>query len=124
MIVTAIAAQKRSNSSGVMPSTVVNAAMDVQGGAGIVRGPRNVLAHAYQAVPIGITVEGANILTRTMIIYGQGAIRCHPFAREEMDSAADRDMPRFDRAFFGHVGFVFANATRALLLGLSGGRPG
>ncbi|HYQ96606.1 MAG TPA: acyl-CoA dehydrogenase, partial [Candidatus Eisenbacteria bacterium] len=64
--------------------TVVNAAMDIQAGAGISRGPRNVLANAYMAVPIGITVEGANILTRTLIIFGQGAIRCHPYVRTEM----------------------------------------
>jgi acyl-CoA dehydrogenase len=55
--------------------------MDVRAGAAIMRGPRNILARAYAAIPIGITVEGANILTRSMIVYGQGALRCHPFAR-------------------------------------------
>ncbi len=100
---------------------VVNDAMDVVGGSGICRGPRNILAGSYQAIPIGITVEGANILTRTMIIYGQGAIRCHPWVQKEMAAVAARDASAFDRAFFGHVGFVFQGAARSLLLGLSGG---
>jgi acyl-CoA dehydrogenase len=101
---------------------VVADAMDVRAGAAIMRGPRNVLARAHQSVPIGITVEGANILTRSMIIFGQGAIRCHPFALEEMEACAARDVARFDRAFFGHVGFVLSNAARALWLGLTGAR--
>ncbi|MCB9667567.1 MAG: acyl-CoA dehydrogenase [Myxococcales bacterium] len=102
--------------------SVVNDAMDIRAGAGICRGPRNMLANAYVAAPIGITVEGANILTRSMIIYGQGAIRCHPFVREEMLSVPAGDVRMFDRAFFGHVGFVLSNVTRALVLGLTGGR--
>jgi acyl-CoA dehydrogenase len=101
---------------------VVNDAMDIRAGAAIMRGPRNILARAYQSAPIGITVEGANILTRSMIIYGQGAIRCHPYAQAEMRAAAEDDLAAFDRAFWGHVGFVASNAVRALLLGLSGGR--
>jgi len=101
---------------------VVADAMDVRAGAAICRGPRNVLAHMHQAVPIGITVEGANILTRSMIIYGQGAIRCHPFVQREMQAAADGDLPGFDTAFFGHVGYVIAGAFRVLLLGLTDGR--
>jgi acyl-CoA dehydrogenase len=101
---------------------VVNDAMDIRAGAAICRGPRNILAPAYQAVPIGITVEGANILTRSMIIYGQGAIRCHPFVQEEMRAVAEGDAARFDRAFFGHVGFVFTNVARAFLLALTGAR--
>ncbi len=102
--------------------TVVNAAMDIRAGAAICRGPRNILAHAYQAVPIGITVEGANILTRSMIIYGQGAIRSHPYAQEEIRAVAEGDVARFDRAFFAHIGHVASSATRALLLGLTNGR--
>ena len=98
---------------------VVNDAMDVTGGAGICRGPRNVLAAAYAAVPIGITVEGANILTRSMIVFGQGAIRCHPFALKEMRAAAARDVAAFDAAFFGHLGFVARNAARSFVLGLA-----
>ncbi len=101
--------------------SVVNDAMDIRAGAGICRGPRNMLAHAYVAAPIGITVEGANILTRSMIIYGQGAIRCHPFVRDEMLSVPLRDLPKFDRAFFGHLAFVATNTARALILGLTGG---
>ncbi len=101
---------------------VINDAMDIRAGAAICLGPRNILAHAYQAVPVGITVEGANILTRSMIIYGQGAIRCHPYVQEEMRSAEEGDVARFDRAFFGHVGHVVCNAARSLLLGLTNGR--
>ncbi|MCH7823900.1 MAG: DUF1974 domain-containing protein, partial [Acidobacteria bacterium] len=97
-------------------------AMDIRAGAAVCRGPRNILARAYQAVPIAITVEGANILTRSMIIYGQGAIRSHAYAQEEIEAVAENDLARFDRAFFGHVGSVFRNATRALLLGLTNGR--
>lgn len=101
---------------------VVANAMDIRAGAAICRGPRNVLAHAHQAVPIGITVEGANILTRSMIIYGQGAIRSHPYVQDEMRAVAQRDAARFDRAFFGHLGHVATNTVRAALLGLSDGR--
>jgi acyl-CoA dehydrogenase len=97
--------------------TVVNDAMDVVGGAGICRGPQNMLAHGYQALPIGITVEGANILTRSMIIFGQGALRCHPFAKDEVAAFERRDGAALQEAFFGHVGFVFHNAARALVLG-------
>jgi len=97
-------------------------AMDVRAGAAIVRGPRNVLARAWSGVPIGITVEGANILTRSMIIYGQGAIRCHPWVQQEMEAAERRDAVAFDRALFGHVGFVLRSAVRAFALGVSGGR--
>ncbi|HXI02633.1 MAG TPA: acyl-CoA dehydrogenase, partial [Candidatus Saccharimonadales bacterium] len=102
--------------------SVVNDAMDIVAGAGICRGPRNTLALAYQALPIAITVEGANILTRSMIIFGQGSIRSHPFVQEEIRAVEARDVRRFDRAFFGHAGAFFSNATRALVLGLTGGR--
>ncbi len=100
---------------------VINDAMDVQGGAGISKGPRNTLAHTYQCVPIGITVEGANILTRTMIIFGQGAIRCHPYALKEVEAAQARDVEKFDDAFFGHVNFIAQNAVRTAVLSLTGG---
>jgi acyl-CoA dehydrogenase len=104
--------------------TVVDDGMDILGGAGISRGPKNALARLYQAAPIGITVEGANILSRSLIIYGQGAIRCHPYVHDEMESVAAHDLPRFDAAFFGHVNFTCGNAARALLLGLvDGGVP-
>jgi len=101
---------------------VVTDAMDVTGGAGICKGPRNVLAAAYIATPIGITVEGANILTRSMIVFGQGAIRCHPFALKEMEAAAAKDAAALDRSFFGHVGFVATNSVRSIVLGLTGAR--
>ena len=101
---------------------VINDAMDIRAGAAICLGPRNVLAHAYQAVPVGITVEGANILTRSMIIYGQGAIRCHPYVQAEMQAAAENDTAKFDLAFFGHVGHVVSNAVRSVLLGMTNGR--
>jgi acyl-CoA dehydrogenase len=102
--------------------SVINDAMDIRAGSAIQRGPRNELGRVYAAVPVGITVEGANILTRSMIIYGQGAIRCHPFALEEIRAFGKGDLAGFDRAFFGHVGHVFSTACRALLLGLSAGR--
>lgn len=104
---------------------VINDAMDVHGGKGICMGPSNYLAQGYMEMPISITVEGANILTRSMIIYGQGAIRCHPYILPELTSAKDPDqklsLMHFDRAFFAHVGFMFSNKVRSLLLGLSHG---
>ncbi len=105
---------------------VVDAAMDIQGGSGICLGPRNLLARAYQGVPIGITVEGANILTRTMIVFGQGAMRCHPFLVAEMQAAkledAHQRLQEFDRALFGHIGYLFANVARSVFLGITRGR--
>jgi acyl-CoA dehydrogenase len=101
---------------------VVTDAMDIRAGAAIQRGPRNTLARAWDAVPIGITVEGANILTRSMIIYGQGAIRCHPFVQHEIASIANNDLKKFDKAIFGHVNLLVRNATRAKLLAWSGSR--
>ncbi|HEX7071449.1 MAG TPA: acyl-CoA dehydrogenase, partial [Rhodothermales bacterium] len=100
---------------------VVNDGMDVLGGNGIARGPRNLLAGAYAGAPIGITVEGANILTRTLIIFGQGAIRCHPYALREIKAIAANDAVEFDRAFWGHVGHIIRNKCRALVLSLSRG---
>lgn len=102
----------------------VNDAMDIQGGSGICLGPRNLLGRGYQAVPISITVEGANILTRSLIIYGQGAIRCHPYVLEEMRAAADTGhgaLERFDRALLAHLGFVLGNLSRMVFLGLTHG---
>ncbi len=103
---------------------IINDSMDVVGGAGICLGPRNILGRAYQAVPISITVEGANILTRSMIIFGQGAIRSHPYIFEEM-SALDEDnwedsVKKFDAAFFAHIRFFISNYTRSFLHGLTG----
>ncbi|MGE0355537.1 MAG: acyl-CoA dehydrogenase [Burkholderiales bacterium] len=102
--------------------SVINDAMDVHGGKGICMGPSNYLGRAYQTLPIAITVEGANILTRSLIIFGQGAIRCHPWVLKEMRAAAGDDLESFDRAFWGHVAFTLGNGARALWLGLTGGK--
>lgn len=105
---------------------LINDAMDVQGGSGICLGPRNHLGRVYQALPISITVEGANILTRNLIIFGQGALRCHPYVLTEIQAAADADPVRgvreFDHALFGHARLLLSNASRALLHGLTGAR--
>ncbi len=97
-------------------------AMDILGGAGICRGPRNVMARPYMSVPIAITVEGANILTRSLIVFGQGAIRCHPFLQAEVDAIAAGDVKAFDRAMFGHINHFARNSVRSLVLGLTDGR--
>ncbi|MCB1826979.1 MAG: acyl-CoA dehydrogenase, partial [Coxiellaceae bacterium] len=106
--------------------TVINDAMDVHGGKGICMGPNNYLAQNYIETPIGITVEGANILTRSMMIYGQGAIRCHPYLLKEIEAASNNDTKQatvdFDRAFFSHIGFMISNKVRSFCLGLSNGR--
>lgn len=103
-----------------MARQVGNDAMDVHGGKGIQLGPKNYLGRGYQSIPIAITVEGANILTRNLMIYGQGAIRCHPFVLKEMTAA---DLPdeaealrEFDTAVWGHIGFAISNAVRAFVL--------
>ncbi|OJS98837.1 acyl-CoA dehydrogenase [Marinobacter nauticus] len=104
---------------------VINHAMDVVAGRGVITGPRNFLARAYQAVPIGITVEGANILTRSLMIFGQGAIRCHPFIVEEIEAAGmedeDKAAKQFDGIFYRHLAHTTRNALRAFVLGLSKG---
>ncbi len=106
-----------------MGRQVADDAMDVQGGKGIMLGPNNYLARGYQAVPIAITVEGANILTRNLMIFGQGAIRCHPFVMREMTAARNPDrkagVDEFDRALFGHMGFAISNAVRSLVMALT-----
>jgi acyl-CoA dehydrogenase len=106
--------------------TVINDAMDIHGGRGICDGPSNYLHATYRAVPIAITVEGANILTRSMIIFGQGAIRCHPHVLNEMLAVRnpddDQGLRDFDREFFGHIGFTLSNAARSFVLGLTGSR--
>ncbi|MEE9451421.1 MAG: acyl-CoA dehydrogenase, partial [Gammaproteobacteria bacterium] len=95
------------------------AAMDIHGGKGICLGPRNYLARGYQAMPISITVEGANILTRSFIIFGQGVIRCHPYMMTEMESIASNDVARFDRAFFAHIGYMISRKVRLFFLNLT-----
>ncbi len=102
---------------------VANDAMDVHGGKGVCLGPKNYLGRGYQAVPIAITVEGANILTRNLIIFGQGAVRCHPYVLREMNAAKDpnreRGLAEFDQALFGHIGFTMSNAARSLVMALT-----
>ena len=98
----------------------VDAGMDVIGGKGICLGPQNFLGQAYQQIPVGITVEGANILTRSLILFGQGAIRCHPFVLAEMRAAQENDADAFDKALWGHVGYTSSNAARAIGMGLTG----
>ncbi|GLS05562.1 acyl-CoA dehydrogenase [Chitiniphilus shinanonensis] len=100
----------------------INDAMDVHAGKAVCIGPRNYLAQGYQAVPVAITVEGANILTRSMIIFGQGAIRCHPFVLRELRAAMANDAVEFDDAVIGHIGFVISNKARAFVMGLTGAR--
>ncbi|MEZ9238393.1 acyl-CoA dehydrogenase, partial [Vibrio splendidus] len=100
-------------------------AMDIVGGKGICLGPSNFLARSYQGAPIAITVEGANILTRSMIIYGQGAIRCHPYVLNEMEAAYSESsdaLDKFDSALAGHVSFTMSNLVRSVWFGLTDGR--
>ncbi|MDR9415757.1 MAG: acyl-CoA dehydrogenase [Gracilimonas sp.] len=101
---------------------IVNDAMDIVGGAGISRGPRNIFASNYTAMPIAITVEGANILTRTLMIFGQGAIRCHPYAYNEIDALMNKDTKKFDDNFWKHIGHVVKNMIRAIVLSVSRGK--
>ncbi len=104
----------------------VNDAMDIHGGKGICLGSNNYLARAYQGAPIAITVEGANILTRSMIIYGQGAIRCHPYLLAELEAASNSDEEQalndFDHALFGHIGFTLSNLIRSKWFSFTGAR--
>ncbi|HEV7612008.1 MAG TPA: acyl-CoA dehydrogenase [Steroidobacteraceae bacterium] len=102
---------------------IANDAMDVHGGKGICLGPKNYLGRGYQIVPVAITVEGANILTRSLIIFGQGAVRCHPFVLKEMNAARNPEraagVAQFDGALMGHIGFAISNAARSLVLGIT-----
>jgi acyl-CoA dehydrogenase len=109
-----------------MGRQVANDAMDVHGGKGICLGPHNYLGRGYQIVPVAITVEGANLLTRNLIIFGQGAVRCHPFVLREMNAARNPDRARgvddFDRALFAHIGFTLSNAVRSFIMALTHAR--
>jgi acyl-CoA dehydrogenase len=106
-----------------MARQIITDAMDVHGGKGIIMGPRNYLGRGWQGAPIWITVEGANILTRSMMIFGQGAIRCHPYVLKEMQAARMEDkvkgLEEFDKHLFGHIGYSIGNAVRSMVLGLS-----
>ena len=101
---------------------VINDAMDIHGGKGICLGPNNYLGRAYQMIPVAITVEGANILTRSLIIFGQGAIRCHPWVLKEMKAAGEDSLEKFDEAFWEHIKFTVSNAARSMWTGITGGR--
>ncbi|MEJ5209659.1 acyl-CoA dehydrogenase [Denitratimonas sp. CY0512] len=102
--------------------------MDVLGGKGVILGPKNFAGRNWQAAPISITVEGANIMTRCLMIFGQGAIRCHPWVLQEMQAARHPDpetrLREFDRTLFGHIGFAVSNAVRSLVMGLTGATLG
>lgn len=102
---------------------VLNSSMDIHGGHGICMGPRNHLARAYELIPVGITVEGANILTRTMIIFGQGAMRSHPYLLKEVKAVHSKDQVQgvkdFDNALFAHLGFIFSNVVRSFWLAIT-----
>jgi acyl-CoA dehydrogenase len=97
-------------------------AMDIHGGRGIVMGPRNYLAVPWQQLPVAITVEGANIMTRSLIIFGQGAIRCHPYVYNEMDAVARDDLDDFDRQLWGHLGYAINRGVRAFAQAWTGAR--
>jgi acyl-CoA dehydrogenase len=107
---------------------VAGHAMDVLGGKGVQLGPNNYAGRAWQGVPIAITVEGANIMTRSLMIFGQGAIRCHPYVLKEMQALSITDrgeqLKTFDRLLFGHIGFGLSNAVRSFVMGLTGSRLG
>jgi len=109
-----------------MAREVITDAMDVHGGKGVILGPKNYLGRGWQGVPVAITVEGTNILTRNLMIFGQGAIRCHPYVLKEMEAAKIEDkrerIERFDELLFSHVGYSIRNAVRSLVLGLSFGK--
>lgn len=99
----------------------VNDAMDIQGGAAICRGPKNIFARGYDAIPVGITVEGSNTLTRSMIIFGQGAIRCHKHMQNLVESLADNDVKKFDLALFGWMNDMAKHKVRSFFYGVTGG---
>lgn len=97
-------------------------AMDIHGGKGICLGPNNYLGRGYEGAPISITVEGANILTRSLIIFGQGAIRCHPYVLKELESVRDNNLRAFDQAIWGHASFFFANLVKSLTFAITDAR--
>jgi acyl-CoA dehydrogenase len=111
-----------------MARQVAADAMDIHGGKGVILGPRNYLGRGWQAAPISITVEGANIMTRSLMIFGQGAIRCHPWVLKEMQAAQNPDRAQglrdFDTNLFGHIGFAISNAVRSLWFGLTTAKVG
>jgi acyl-CoA dehydrogenase len=107
---------------------IVDDSMDIHGGKGICLGPNNWVGRGYQVIPVGITVEGANILTRTLIIFGQGAIRCHPYVLREMRAAKEMKgveaSIEFDDAFTSHIGHTISNGVRTFVHGITSSRLG
>ncbi|WP_201632991.1 acyl-CoA dehydrogenase [Psychrobacter immobilis] len=105
--------------------SVVNDGMDVVGGRAVQMGPRNFLAIPYQSIPVSITVEGANILTRSLMIFGQGAMRCHPYLFDELQLLQSEDkesaLKEFDTLFFKHLGYTFNRGAKAFIAGYVGG---
>jgi len=99
----------------------VNDGMDIMGGRAIIRGPRNLLANAYFSTPISITVEGANIVTRSLIHFGQGAIMCHPYAYKEIEALERNNLKAFDYAFFCHINHLISNLVRSIVLSATRG---
>ncbi len=103
--------------------SAANDGMDVQSGKAVMVGPNNYLSQGYQGVPIGITVEGANILTRSLIIFGQGAMRCHPYVLKEIQAVRNENtaqgLIQFDQALFGHIGFTLSNMARSFWMGVT-----
>ena len=121
-IVTAIAKYHMTE----MGRTLLSDAMDIHAGKAIQLGPQNYLGHAYLGIPIAITVEGANILTRSLMIFGQGATRCHPYVLAELAAAAEPDpklgLNQFDQVLMKHIGFALSNCFVGTLQGLTAGR--
>jgi len=121
-VVTAIAKYHMTESA----RALLNDAMDIHGGRGVVQGERNYLASGFMSTPVSITVEGANILTRNLMIFGQGAVRCHPFVYREMQAAShaneEQGLEEFDSLFFRHVGYGLSNFIRTISLGFTGGK--
>lgn len=99
----------------------IDHAMDIHGGKGVMTGPKNYLHEMYVTAPINITVEGANILTRSMIIFGQGAIRCHPYLLNEMIALKKNDKTEFNKNLNQHIAFFVSNVFRSFLLGITDG---
>ena len=95
--------------------------MDVMAGAGVMQGPNNILGAAYTGAPVSVTVEGANILTRTLMIFGQGAVRCHPYALSTLNAIGDNDVPAFRRAILGWAGHFIGNFFRGAVRGVTRG---
>ena len=103
-----------------MARTILNDGMDINAGKAVIQGPKNYIANLYQSFPVAITVEGANILTRSLIVFGQGAVRCHPYVYEEMEAANNDNLDQFDSALFGHIGFAISNIVRSKVLAIVG----